>query len=458
MRYQTINPATEEIIESYSLMPLEEVRAQLAQTEQAFGAWRQRCVTERAALLTALATVLRENRARYARTITIEMGKPIREARAEVEKCAWLCEVYAEHGPAWLAEQRVHADGLRHRVVLQPLGVILSVMPWNFPFWQVLRCAVPALLAGNASLLKHARNVPQCALAIEAAFREAGFPEELFRTVLTDHEGVAALLASDAVRGVSLTGSTAAGMRVAAAAGRELKKVVLELGGSDPFIVLEDADLDVTVPQAVTGRMLNTGQSCIAAKRFLVAAPIADEFIERFTAEMKSLVIGDPLDEQTRVGPLVNREALETLQAQLAASVEQGARVTVGGKRLDRPGYFFEPTVAADVTPKMPIAREEVFGPVAPVLVVRDEREALALANATPFGLGGSVWTRDLERGTRIAYEIEAGAVFVNSIVKSDPRLPFGGIKQSGLGRELAAEGLHEFVNVKSLNVYRHGG
>jgi succinate-semialdehyde dehydrogenase/glutarate-semialdehyde dehydrogenase len=385
------------------------------------------------------------------------MGKPIREARAEVEKCAWLAEVYARNGAAWLAEEEVRADGREHRIVFEPLGVILSVMPWNFPFWQALRFGVPAVLAGNTSLLKHARNVPQSALAIEAAFRDAGFPSGVFRAVFADHETVGALIASEIVQGVSLTGSTEAGARIAETAGRALKKVVLELGGSDPFLVLEDADLDLAVRHAVAGRMVNAGQSCIAAKRFIVAAPIAEAFTERFAAAMRGLVVGDPLDERTQVGPLVDRGAVEQLGRQLEESVRLGAVVVAGGGPLDRPGFFFAPTVVTRITREMPVAREEVFGPIAPVIVALDDEDAIAIANDTPFGLGASVWTRNLARGARIARRLAAGATFVNSIVKSDPRMPFGGIKLSGIGRELSQYGLREFVNVKGISIYEHG-
>jgi succinate-semialdehyde dehydrogenase/glutarate-semialdehyde dehydrogenase len=340
--------------------------------------------------------------------------------------------------------------------VLEPLGVILAVMPWNFPFWQALRFAVPALLAGNAGLLKHAANVPGCALAIEGAFREAGFPPDLFRTILADHDTVAALIEGEIVRGVSLTGSVAAGERVAAIAGRSLKKVVLELGGSDPFIVLDDADLELAARRAVQGRMIVAGQSCVAAKRFIVVRASAEEFTRRFAARMAELVVGDPTDERTDVGPVVSAAALEELAGQLRDSVERGARVVTGGARLPRRGYFFAPTVVTGVRPGMRLADEEVFGPVAPILEVGDEDQAIAVANATVFGLGGSVWTRDLARGERLARRLDAGTTFVNGVVRSDPRMPFGGIKRSGIGRELSHHGLREFVNVKGISIYDH--
>ncbi|MHB8078719.1 MAG: NAD-dependent succinate-semialdehyde dehydrogenase [Candidatus Krumholzibacteriia bacterium] len=457
MRIETVNPATGEATGAYETMPPTEVVGVAATVREAQRDWREVPLPARAALFTRLAAVLRADLAAHARLITLEMGKPIVEARAEVEKCAWLCEVCAANAADWLREEEIAADGRRHRVVCEPLGVILAVMPWNFPFWQAFRFAVPALLAGNAGLLKHAANVPGCARAIEAAFRAAGFPPDLFRSVFADHDAVAGLVAGELTAGVSLTGSTAAGVRIGETAGRALKKVVLELGGSDPFIVLDDADVEVAAREAVRGRMLNAGQSCIAAKRFIVVAPLAAPFTARFGELAAHLVVGDPLDERTQVGPLVSADARREIAAQVAASLAAGARLVTGGRALDRPGFFYAPTVLAEVTPAMRAAREEVFGPVAPVLVARDEAAAIALANDTGFGLGASVWTRDLARGERVARRLEAGAVFVNSIVKSDPRLPFGGIKRSGLGRELAREGLREFVNVKGLSVYDHG-
>jgi len=456
MTIETINPATGERLGSYETMTAEEVAGIAQRSHEAFLRWSERTVEERAALFRRLAGRLRGELEPNARWIALEMGKPIVEARAEIEKCAWLAEFYAEHAAEWLADEEAHADGRRHAVAFQPLGVVLSVMPWNFPFWQALRFGVPAVIAGNTTLLKHARNVPHCALAIEAAFREAGFPENVFRAIFADHATVGRLIASDVVRGVSLTGSTEAGARVAQAAGGALKKVVLELGGSDPFVVLDDADVELAARQAAKGRMVNAGQSCIAAKRFIVAAPLAEAFTERLVAGMRALVIGDPLDEATQVGPLVDEGALAHLAAQLEASVRLGARVLTGGRRIERPGFYFAPTVVDRVTPEMPVVREEVFGPVAPVLVARDEEEAIRLANDSLFGLGASVWTRDLARGERFVRRIEAGTTFVNSVVRSDPRMPFGGVKLSGIGRELSRYGLREFVNVKGINVYDH--
>jgi len=456
MRIETVDPSTGRVSGAYETMPAEEALAVATRVRGAQRAWRDVSLAERAALIGGLAPVLRARLEEHARLIVREMGKPLVEARAEVEKCAWLCEVYAGNAGRWLAEEEVAADGRRHVVALEPLGVVLSVMPWNFPFWQAFRFAVPAVLAGNGSVLKHASNVPGCARAIEGAFAEAGFPRDLFRAVFADHETVAQLVAGDLVAGVSLTGSTEVGARIAAAAGRALKKVVLELGGSDPFVVLDDADPEIAARHAVRGRTLNAGQSCIAAKRFIVAAPLAEPFTACFAELMAALAVGDPLDERTQVGPLVGASALAEVEAQVADSVAAGARVVTGGARLDRPGFFYAPTVLACARANVRVLREEVFGPVAPVIAAGDEDEAVALANATEFGLGASVWTRDVARGERVARRLEAGATFVNSIVKSDPRMPFGGVKKSGLGRELSHHGLREFVNVKGINVYDH--
>jgi len=452
--YQTVNPATGEVLRSYETMTADAAMAVLAAAHAAQPDWAARPIAERARCAARLAAVLRARKGEWARLMTLEMGKPIGESTAEIVKCAWLCEVYAERAEAWLAEEPVAADGRDHRVVYQPLGVILSIMPWNFPFWQALRFAVPTLLAGNASVLKHARNVTGCALALEVALREAGFPADLFRTVLADHEVTAALLGDPRTAGVSLTGSTAAGRQVAALAGRHLKTCVLELGGSDPFIVLADADLDRAVQGAVTGRLLNTGQSCIAAKRFLVESPVYAEFTSRFAAAMAARRLGDPLDPETEVGAVVNAEELANLLAQIADAVGRGARLVCGGRQVERPGTFLAPTVLAEVTPQMRVWREEVFGPVAPVMAVGDADEAVRLANQSDYGLGGSVWTADLARGEAIARRLECGSAFVNGIVRSDPRLPFGGGKQSGLGRELGWFGLRAFTNVKGLNLY----
>ncbi len=458
MSISTVNPATGKILQTYEIQPEPDVLAAVERSHQAYGRWRDVPVAERAALLRPLAERLRRGVDAHARLMSLEMGKPLTEAMAEIEKCAWLCEFYAEHAPGWLADESVEADGLSHRVVFQPLGVVLSIMPWNYPYWQALRFGVPTLTAGNTSILKHASNVTGCGLAIAELFAAAGFPADVFQTVVTDYRSLETVIMRPEICGVSLTGSTQVGIQVARAAAAGLKKVVLELGGSDPFIVLEDADLEAAVQGAVTGRMLCTGQSCIAAKRFIVLEPLVEEFAARFAAGMAALPVGDPLDPATRVGAIVNERELAHLQELVTDALDKGARVLTGGQRLDRPGSFYAPTVLVDVTRDMRVFTEEVFGPIAPVLGVDSDEQAIAVANATEFGLGGSVWTRDLDRGQRLARRLECGAAFLNSIVKSDPRMPFGGVKHSGLGRELGRYGLMEFVNIKGLNIYSTNG
>jgi succinate-semialdehyde dehydrogenase/glutarate-semialdehyde dehydrogenase len=457
MEFSTVNPATGQVIRIWETMERDEVFAIAARSHEAYLSWRKLPLPERIGYFQKLAAVLRDNRDRWADLVTAKMGKTVTEARAEIEKCAWMTEVYSANAPDWLADEVVAADGLQHTVTFQPLGVVFSIMPWNYPFWQALRFAVPGLMAGNTSLLKHASNVTGCALAIEDAFRQAGFPADVFRTILPDYATVSDLIADDIVQGVSLTGSTGVGRHIGAEAGRNLKKVVLELGGSDPFIVLDDADVEFTAQGAVTGRMLTAGQSCIASKRFIVAESIAGDFTTRFTELMQAMKVGDPTDEATQVGALVNEAAIIELEEQLEQSVALGARVLCGGKRLPGKGCFFTPTVVSGCRPGMRLVDEEVFGPIAPIITVAGDAEAIALANASEFGLGGSVWTRNLERGAAVALEVESGTLFVNSITKSDPRMPFGGVKNSGLGRELSHYGLKEFVNVKGVSVYKHG-
>lgn len=456
MRFRTYNPATGKTIREWETMPKEEVLAIAESCHRAYLKWRDLQPSERTIHLRRLAEVLRENQERYAGLMTKEMGKPISQSRSEVEKCAWSAEVFADRGPEWLRDEAMEADGKMHLVAFQPLGVILSIMPWNFPFWQALRFGIPTLLAGNTSVLKHSNTVPECAMAIEEAFEMAGFPKDTFRTVIADHKTIEDLIASDIIRGVSLTGSTEAGGRIAEMAGRHLKKVVLELGGSDPFIVLEDADIEVAARNAAFARAQNTGQSCIAAKRFIVIEPVAEAFAKSFAEELNKLVVGDPLDEKTDVGPLVNEAALEGMQALVEDAVQKGAKVVAGGKQTGTKGYFFQPTVLVNAKPGMRVVTEESFCPVAPIITVKDEEEAIRVANDTEFGLGGSVWTRNLERGVRLLKRVDAGTLFVNNITKSDPRMPFGGIKKSGLGRELSKFGIREFVNVKAINVYEH--
>lgn len=382
------------------------------------------------------------------------MGKPISQSEAEIEKCAWTAEVYAENGPSWLADEAGKTDAKLSYVTFEPLGVILSIMPWNFPFWQAFRFGIPAILAGNVSILRHSNVCPGSALAIEGSFRDAGFPEDAFGAVITDHETVAGLIQSDFVQGVSLTGSVKAGQEVGELAAKSLKKFVLELGGSDPFIVLDDADVERAARTGVEARLISSGQSCIAAKRFVVVRSIASQFIEEFVTQMEGKKTGDPMDPRTNVGPLVNKEQVRILDEQVKDAVSKGAKVELGGRPREGPGAFYEPTVLSNVDSGMRVMKEEVFGPVAPIIVVSNEREALEIANASEFGLGASIWTSDSVRAKNLASKIQSGVVFVNALVKSDPRMPFGGIKKSGIGRELSKYGLREFVNVKSINMY----
>ncbi|MBI2658788.1 NAD-dependent succinate-semialdehyde dehydrogenase [Candidatus Woesearchaeota archaeon] len=453
-KFKTINPATGEVIDEYELMPKDEVLNSAKKADAAFQEWKQLDISERADYFRRLAQVLRNNREKYAKLMTLEMGKPIKQALAEIEKCAMSAEVYADNAGKWLEEEAVQADGKKHIVAFEPLGCILSIMPWNFPFWQAFRFGIPTLIAGNVSILKHSNAVPQCALAIEEAFNEAGFPDNVFKTAITNHETVAELVQSDLIKGVALTGSTSAGIKIAEIAGRNLKKVVLELGGSDPFIVLGDADVEFAAKNAVIGRTSNCGQSCISAKRFIVMKDAAEEFAGKFTDGVNKLVIGDPMDMKTDIGPLVNKDGLVQIESQVHDAISKGAKVLTGGKKLERKGYFYRPTVLSGIKMDMKVVAEEVFGPVAPIIVVNDEEEAIKIANNSEFGLGASIWTNSESKGLEIAKKLDAGSVFINSIVKSDPRMPFGGVKKSGIGRELSKYGLREFVNIKGINVY----
>jgi len=447
----SVNPATEEVLARFDPFTPEEVDRALDDAQDAFGAWRERSIADRAVPMRRLAGLLRERADRYGRLITIEMGKPIAEAKAELEKCAWGCEHYAENAARYLADEVIETNAQRSLVAFEPLGIVLAVMPWNFPFWQVIRFAAPALMAGNAAVLKHASNVPQCALAIEEAFRDAGFPEGLVRTVLVSGSQIEPVIADPRIRAVTLTGSSDTGSRIAELAGRALKKSVLELGGSDPFIVLRDADLDAAAKVGARARNQNNGQSCIAAKRFIVAEPIARDFERHFAAEVEALRVGDPLDPKTQIGPLARADLREALERQVRESVRMGARVLTGGERATGKGWYYQPTVLADVTEDMPVFKEETFGPVAAVLRVRDADDAVRVANDSAYGLGASLWTRDLKLGEALARRIESGSVFVNGMVASDPRLPFGGVKRSGYGRELSSFGIREFTNVQTI-------
>jgi succinate-semialdehyde dehydrogenase/glutarate-semialdehyde dehydrogenase len=446
------NPATGEVVRSYEPAGESDVEAALADAESAFGEWRERPLRERERLLADAADVLRENEERYAGLMTEEMGKPITQARSEVEKCAWACEHYAEHASAYLADDpHPSPPGTEVKTSYEPLGPVLAVMPWNFPFWQVFRFAAPYLTAGNVGLLKHASNVPGCAEAIEEVFREAGYPEGVFQSVLAPAESVEGMLEDNRVKAATLTGSGPAGRSVASTAGENLKKTVLELGGSDPFLVLDDADVEAAARVGAWARNQNGGQSCIAAKRFVVHEAVYEDFLDAFLEHVESLTVGDPTDEDTDVGPQASAELMDDLHGQVEASIAAGAALLTGGEPLDREGAFYPPTVLADVPAGCPADAEETFGPVAAVYEVGSEAEAIEKANDTDFGLGASVWTTDAERGARVAGDIEAGCVYVNELVKSDPRVPFGGVGESGYGRELSAVGIREFLNRKTV-------
>jgi succinate-semialdehyde dehydrogenase/glutarate-semialdehyde dehydrogenase len=448
---QTINPATGEPICDYPEHTEVQVRERLQRAEAAFASWRKNSFAERADLMRQVAGILSDGSARYALLMTDEMGKPITQAEAEIDKCARTCDFYARHASEFLAEQIVPTEATRSLVRFEPLGPVLAVMPWNFPFWQVFRFAAPALMAGNVALLKHAANVPGCALAIEEAFRSAGFPAGALTTLLAPSTRTVELIRDPTVRAITLTGSDRAGEAVAAEAGKQLKKTVLELGGSDPFIVLADADPVEVARQATRARTINSGQSCIAAKRFIVEEPVAAPFERALVEQMSALKVGDPRDRATEIGPLARGDLLRALDDQVQRTIAAGARLRTGGTRLPRPGFFYAPTVLTAVEPGMASFDEETFGPVAAVIRARDPERAIELANRSQYGLGASIWTGDRKRGEELAREIEAGCVAVNAIVQSDPRLPFGGVKRSGYGRELAAFGIREFVNIKTV-------
>ncbi|MBH1965110.1 MAG: NAD-dependent succinate-semialdehyde dehydrogenase [Comamonadaceae bacterium] len=447
----TLNPATGQPLGEHLVQTPEALEATLSAASLAQRSWAKVPIEQRVRLLTNVAAALRKNKDHFAKLITQEMGKPIVEAEAEIEKCAWTCDFYAEAALAYLADMPVKSNASESRVVFSPLGVVLAIMPWNYPFWQFIRFAAPALAAGNATLLKHANNVPQCALALEAVFREAGAAVGLVSTLLIDASTVSSVLSDSRVAAVTLTGSTAVGKLVASQAASLMKKQVLELGGSDPFIVLADADVVAAAEAAVKARFSNTGQSCISAKRFIVQEEVADRFVQLFCEGVRKLQVGDPLNRKTTVGPMARANLREELHAQVRRTLDAGAVLAQGGNFIEGPGFFYEPTVLDHVSESMAAATEETFGPVAAVMRVRNAEEAVSLANNTEFGLGASIWTSNLEHGVQLARQIEAGAVFVNGLVASDPRLPFGGVKQSGYGRELGEFGIREFTNIKTL-------
>ncbi len=454
MEILSVNPATGKTNKIFHTNSRQQVFRILKDSRAAFLGWRSNGVSERAGYLRKLAKALRKNSKEYAKLMTIEMGKPIRQSLAEIEKCAWTAEVYAQNARKWLKDEEVKAGGRENLIVFEPLGAILAVMPWNFPFWQAMRVAIPAMAAGNVCVLRHSNVVPMSSLAIEDAFNQAGFPKGAFRSIFTDHKMVEELVKSEYINGVSVTGSVEAGSRIAEIAGANMKKFVLELGGSDPFIVLEDADLEFAARGATEGRNINSGQSCICSKRFIVVRSVAEKFAKKFAEKMNYLKIGDPMNEKTETGPIASEQQLRIVEEQVRDAVKKGARILAGGKRLPGKGNFFEPTVITNVRKGMRVVDEEVFGPVAPVIVVNDETEAIRTANSSEFGLGASVWSRNTKRALRVARKIESGLVFVNSIAKSDPMMPFGGVKHSGVGRELSHYGIKEFVNIKSISVF----
>jgi succinate-semialdehyde dehydrogenase/glutarate-semialdehyde dehydrogenase len=453
MAIETINPATGERGRAFAELNPDQLDARLEKAKTAAHTWRRTALADRLAIVRRAGELLEARKADYGRLMTLEMGKPLEAAIAEAAKCATACRFYADHAPAILADEPVTVPGERSFVAFEPIGVVLAVMPWNFPFWQVMRFAAPTLAAGNVGLLKHASNVPQCALAIESLWHDAGAPDGVFQTLLIGSAAVESLLADPRVAAATQTGSEAAGSSVAAAAGAHIKKTVLELGGSDPFIVMPSADLEAAATTAVAARAINNGQSCIAAKRFIVADGVADEFTRRFVERMRSLVVGDPMDERTAIGPLATAKIRDELHEQVERSVAAGATLLLGGRARNGPGFFYEPTVLVDVPPDAAAYREETFGPVAAIIRARDADDAIRIANDTRFGLGASVWTRDPDEIEKFTREIEAGSVFVNAMVASDPRFPFGGVKASGYGRELSAYGLREFVNVKTVRI-----
>ncbi len=451
MSIQTINPTTEEVLETFEPYSQGQINEAMDQAHQAFLHWREITFAERAKHLQSVAGYLRDHKTELARIAVLEMGKTITEAEAEVEKCAWNCDFFAQNAERFLADEKVATNATESYVAFRPLGVILAIMPWNFPYWQIFRFAAPALMAGNTAVLKHASNVSRVALEIERIFQRAGLPQGVLRTVLVPGSETRKLIEDPRIAAVTLTGSDAAGVEVAMASGQVLKKTVLELGGSDAFIVLEDADLDQAAQVAATARFQNNGQSCIAAKRFIVVESVAEAFEQKFVEATSKMHVGDPLNRETQIGPVARGDLRDALDRQVQASVKMGARVLLGGKPLEGKGHFYAPTIVTDVTPEMPMFREETFGPAAAVIHARNTEHAIELANDSTFGLSCNLWTRDIKQARKLASRVAAGGLFINSMTASDPRLPFGGIKRSGYGRELSSFGIQEFVNIQTV-------
>ena len=448
----TINPTTEEIVQEYKIMTKEQINDKVKKARNTFQDWKKNA-NKRTDLLHDFANELRKDKETLAKTATTEMGKPIKEARFEVEKCTWVMEYYADNGQIFSTDEVVNTDARKTVIKFQPIGVIGSIMPWNFPYWQALRFAAPSLMIGNTIVLKPASATMQCGIEIEKAFERAGLPDGVFQTLVGDSSIAESLIDSD-INAVTFTGSVPVGAKVAQRATSQVKKTVLELGGSDPFIVCEDADVEKASSGATKGRFINCGQSCIASKRFIVVKNVANDFIEKFVQKTERLKVGDPLSDDTDIGPLVNASGLKKIDSQVKESVKEGAEVVTGGEQIGQKGYFYKPTVLKNVSPKMSIAQEEVFGPVAPIIVADDEVEAIELANDSHYGLGASIWTQDLDKAERLSSSVETGIVSVNNVVASDPRVPFGGVKKSGFGRELSRYGMLEFVNIKSVRLY----
>jgi acyl-CoA reductase-like NAD-dependent aldehyde dehydrogenase len=452
-KIKTVNPATEEVIEEYEIMTKEQINDKVIKAKKAFQDWKKDA-SKRTDLLHDYANELRKDKENLARTATKEMGKAIKEARSEVEKCAWAIEYYADHGQIFTTDEIVNTDARKSIITFQPFGVIGSIMPWNFPYWQGLRFAAPSLMVGNTIILKPASATMQCGIEIEKTFDKAGVPHGVFQAVVGDSRIAETLIDSNGINAITFTGSVPVGAKVAQRATSKLKKTVLELGGSDPFIVCADADIEKASTGAVKGRFINCGQSCIASKRFIVVKEAADEFTEKFVQKTEQLRVGDPLSEETDVGPLVNAKSFENMEGIVNMTVKSGAELLTGGERINGKGYFFKPAIFKNVSPEMEIAQEEVFGPIAPIITANDEKQALEIANDSKFGLGASIWTQDLEKAERLSSMVDSGIVTVNNVVVSDPRVPFGGIKNSGFGRELSRYGMLEFVNIKSIRFY----